>query len=188
MLFTLSTVDADDAELLVRKCDFPAMRDNPLHLLMFPQSSKDTEEEEIKWTVEGLQDTLRRRPAGFRKVCLEDGTPVGFAGWSLEQTTPQQGTSSGNVFEVQEMDPARCARRDYWHPNTLDVQTWVEVSKIFKTEKKRVLNNRKNIWRKFSGGIPFERVSSNSCRSQYDISGSGISAPRCRFYAAPVGL
>jgi hypothetical protein len=31
--FTLSTVDADDAEPLVRKCDFPAMRDDPLHLL-----------------------------------------------------------------------------------------------------------------------------------------------------------
>jgi hypothetical protein len=60
---------------------------------MFPQSTQDTEEE-ITWMGEGLQETLRRRPAGFRKVYLEDGTPVGFTGWSLEQTAAEKGTTN----------------------------------------------------------------------------------------------
>jgi hypothetical protein len=67
MQFALSTVDADDAELLVQKRDFPAMRDNPLYLLRFPQSSQDTEEEETAWAIERLQETLRKRPAGFSR-------------------------------------------------------------------------------------------------------------------------
>jgi hypothetical protein len=170
MRFTLSTVDADDAELLVRKCDFPAMRDNPLHLLMFPHSSQDTEEEEIRWTVEGLQDTLRIRPADFRKICLEDGTPVGFAGWSLEQTTPEEGTNnSGDVLTEQEKEPNKCRRHDYWHPKTLDVKTWVQVSKMFRREKIRVLHNRKNIWRKFNSRIAFSCVNSKGFLSQVSI-------------------
>jgi len=67
MQFALSTVDADDAELLVQKCDFPAMRDNPLHLSRFPQSSEDPEKEETAWIIESLQETLKKRPAGFAR-------------------------------------------------------------------------------------------------------------------------
>ena len=149
MQFTLSTVDADDAELLVRECDFPAMQDNPLHRLMFPHSSDETAEEEIRWTIQGLRETLQTRPTGFRKICLEDGTPVGFAGWSLEQTTRGSSTiDSGDALEEQKQ-PSSCPRRDYWHPNTLDVKSWAEVSKLFRKEKKRVLQNHTNIWRMF---------------------------------------
>ncbi|KAJ9245751.1 hypothetical protein DTO271D3_4073 [Paecilomyces variotii] len=147
MKFTLSPVNADDAESLVRKCDFPAMRDNPLHLLMFPHSCEEMEEEEIKWTIEGLEKTLQTRSAGFRKVCLEDGTPVGFAGWSLEQTTQEGKTTNIGAVSEEREEPNKCPRRDYWHPSTLDVKTWVGVSRMFRNEKKRVLENRKNIWR-----------------------------------------
>lgn len=149
MRFTLCTVDADDAELLVRKCDFPAMQDNPLHLIMFPNSCKETEEEIMKWTVEALRETLITQPAGFRKICLEDGTPVGFLGWNLEQTTPKGGTSNSGNVSKERRKPNNYPKRDYWHPNTLDVEAWLGVSRLLRKEKIKVLCNRKNIWGKF---------------------------------------
>ncbi|KAJ5939781.1 acyl-CoA N-acyltransferase [Penicillium verhagenii] len=146
MRFTLCTVDANDAELLVRKCDFPAMQDNPLHLIMFPNSCKEAEEEEIKWTVDALRETLTTHPAGFRKVCLEDGTAVGFAGWNLEQTAPIGGTSNNGDAVKERRKPNDVPKRNYWHPKTLDVEAWLGVSRLLREEKTRVLCNRKNIW------------------------------------------
>ena len=144
MTYTLSDVDETDAELLVRKCDFPAMRNNPLHLLMFPHSTDETEEVEIKWLIEGLRQTLKTKSAGFRKVCLQDGTPVGFAGWSLEQTT----TSDEDKLMEEPKDTNQDQKYN-WHPETLDVYTWIQVSKLLRAEKMRVFQDRKNIWRKF---------------------------------------
>lgn len=142
MQLALVSVDPDDAERLIRECDFPAMRQNPLHLLMFPYSTQETEEEEIQWTIEGLRETLQARSADFRKVCLEDGTTVGFAGWSLEQSINDKSMASEKCTSEKRTQPKN------WHPNTLDVKSWVDVSKMFRQEKRRVLANRKNIWRK----------------------------------------
>ncbi|KAJ5549315.1 acyl-CoA N-acyltransferase [Penicillium frequentans] len=146
MRFTLCTVDAGDAELLVRNCDFPAMQNNPLHLTMFPNSCQGTEEEELKWSIEALRKSILARPAWFRKVCLEDGTPVGFAGWNLEQTTTMGGNSNNDVSKERKK-PNDFPNRDYWHPNTLDVEAWMRVSRLLREERIRVLCNRKDIWR-----------------------------------------
>jgi hypothetical protein len=133
----------------VRQCDFPAMRDNPLHLILFPTSCKETEEEEVNWTIEALRETLLTRPARFRKVCLEDGTTFGYAGWSLEQIILRRDTAkSGDKLEEPKR-PNQCQKRGYWHPSTLDVEAWVEVSRLLWKEKIRVLHDRNNIWRKF---------------------------------------
>jgi hypothetical protein len=52
----------------------------------------------------------------FRKVCLGDGTPVGFAGWSLEQATSEKGTTnSGDLVEEQEKTPDKRGERDKSH-------------------------------------------------------------------------
>ncbi|KAI1458824.1 acyl-CoA N-acyltransferase [Annulohypoxylon moriforme] len=136
MQLTLSDVRIDDAERLVRECDFPAMKDNPLHRLMFPSSCDESEEEEIKWEIEGLQDTLRTRLVDFRKVCLEDGTPVGFAGWSLEQETVEE-----------RKEPTKVRTHYNRPPSTLDIQSWREASRMLGKEKKRVLHGHQNIWR-----------------------------------------
>ncbi|KAJ9299330.1 hypothetical protein DTO271G3_2952 [Paecilomyces variotii] len=117
---------------------------------MFPQSSEDTAEEEIRWTIEGLRETLQTRSAGFRKVCLADGTPVGFAGWSLEQTTGESSTSDSGDDLKERKQRNNHPRPNYWHPSTLDVKSWVDVSKIFRKERERVLENYKDIWRTFS--------------------------------------
>lgn len=142
MSYTLSGVDETDAESLVRNCDFPAMRDNPLHLLMFPHSTKATEEVEIKWSIEGLRQTLNTKSVVFRKVCLPDRTPVGFAGWSLDQT------KTSDEDKLMEK-PTKATKQDQEYPETLDVRTWIEVSKLLRAEKMRVLKGHKNIWRKF---------------------------------------
>lgn len=145
MHYTLSDVDETDVELLVRQCDFPAMRDNPIHLLMFPHSTKVTEEVEIKWSIEGLRQTLKTKSVVFRKVCLPDGTPVGFAGWSLEQTT----TSDEDKLMERPTKDTKQNQEYSCYPETLDVRTWMEVSKLLRAEKMRVFKDRKNIWRKF---------------------------------------
>jgi len=140
MPFLLSPVSVSDAEILIRKCDFPAMQDNPLHMLMFPYSSRTTWESEMQWMIYNLKRTLEEKGINFRKVCTEDGTPVGFAGWTIEQSE-------------HEKDIGVQSRRKKQHeglnhdPETLDVDTWLNVSKMFRDEKKRVLHDRKNIWR-----------------------------------------
>lgn len=35
--------------------------------------------------VNNLKHTLETQRSNFRKVCAEDGTLVGFAGWTIEQ-------------------------------------------------------------------------------------------------------
>lgn len=144
MPFIISDVHESDAEQLVRNCDFPAMRDNPLRLIMFPRSTKETEEVEIKWEIEGLRQTLKTKSAGFQKVCLQDGTPVGFAGWSIENTTALETDEVMGEPRDQVQD-----QKTNWHPETLDVCTWIMISKILREERRRVFRDCNNVWRKF---------------------------------------
>lgn len=179
MQLELVSVDTSDAERLVRECDFPAMQQNPLHLIMFPHSNKETEEEEIQWTIKGLRETIQTRSASFRKVCLEDGTPVGFAGWSLEQSMHEEKSivDEKSISEKQ----TQPLKDDYWHPKTLDVESWVDVSKKLRQEKRRVLANRKNIWRKstyehdsyFHAKLPFLGLTMISVNPAYQRQGIG---------------
>jgi hypothetical protein len=137
MPFTLSHVQVTDADSLIRKCDFPAIQDNPLHLIMFPRSCPGTWESEIRWMVNNLKHTLETQRSNFRKVCAEDGTPVGFAGWTIEQREAPRDIESRSS-QKQDVNP---------DPDTLDVDAWLDVSKMFRVERKRVLHGRKNIWR-----------------------------------------
>ncbi|KGO56770.1 Acyl-CoA N-acyltransferase [Penicillium expansum] len=83
MYLTLAEVVASDADCLIRNCDFPAMQDNPIRLTMFPLSSPETQEEEIRWMTNGLRLALEKDKSHYRKACADDRSPVGFAGWSL---------------------------------------------------------------------------------------------------------
>ncbi|KAI1466500.1 acyl-CoA N-acyltransferase [Daldinia caldariorum] len=139
MSFTLSEVQVADAESLIRRCDFPAIQDDPLHRIMFPRSRPDNWESEIRWMANNLKNTLERGRSNFRKVCAEDGTPVGFAGWALEQSdTPQGVKAQSNEKKDGSTIP---------DPDTLDMNAWLETSKMLREEKRRILHGRKNIWR-----------------------------------------
>ncbi|KAF3915839.1 hypothetical protein ABW21_db0209522 [Orbilia brochopaga] len=129
-------VSVTDIDRIVRDCDFPAMRDNPLQLIMFPSSSPETQESEIQFTINGFKRTIQRGQAIFRKVCTAaDGTPVGFAGWV--SSTPPVRVRSGPREQVE----------DHPDPVSLDVEAWSAVSKLLREERERVLQDRKDVWR-----------------------------------------
>ncbi|KAI0002642.1 hypothetical protein F4779DRAFT_603359 [Xylariaceae sp. FL0662B] len=141
MSFTLSHVQVADADILIRKCDFPAIQDNPLHRIMFPRSRPDTWESEMRWMVNNLKHTLEKEQSNFRKVCSEDGTPIGFAGWTLEQSKDSRVIEGASNSQKQDDDV------NIPDPDSLDVEAWLDVSRMLKEERKRILHGRKNIWR-----------------------------------------
>lgn len=85
MSYTLSTVALNDIDGLVRYCDYPAMQSNPLNKTMFPNPSRETEEEEITWHVTSFRESFKDPGVCFCKACTNDETPVGFAVWTLDQ-------------------------------------------------------------------------------------------------------
>jgi hypothetical protein len=61
------------------------MRQDPLWKIMFPEANTDSykEEEEIRWMVKGLKESLENKLYYFRKVTF-GSSYVGFAVWTLE--------------------------------------------------------------------------------------------------------
>jgi hypothetical protein len=125
MELSISPVEAEDVDLLVRKVEFPAHQDGPLYRLMFPRSTEqlwEQREDEIRWTIDGLLETVDQKDEALYKACGEDGSPVGLIGWT---------TSSGGL--------ARKARNSFT-PASLDVASWLGISKRLREERKRVIH------------------------------------------------
>ncbi|XPS78872.1 hypothetical protein M3J09_010874 [Ascochyta lentis] len=136
MTYTLCTVALSDLEELVRHCDHPAMQENPLHLTMFPNASQESSEEEIMWHVSSFRESFEKTPgAYFRKVCFNDGTPVGFALWTVDQACP------GLHIGLKDSRPEAPV------PRSLDICAWREISRKLLAEKRRVLEGLENVWR-----------------------------------------
>lgn len=146
MSFTLLPALPSDAEALVRYCDYPAMRDNPLRLCMFPRSRTSLPEEERKWLADVLKKSLASPRMVFRKVCTKDGQPVGFAGWTIPYSTSESHVKSDGGGDKQGNRGEQRGHRNEL-PRSLDVETWMEVSKKRLEERRRVLRGREDIWR-----------------------------------------
>lgn len=114
------------------------MQDNSLHLAMFPHSRPETWEDEIQWMASNLRRTLETESWNFRKICIEDGIPVGFIGWTIHDSRNVGNNSQRGRGEVI---PG---------PETLNVDTWLEVSRLLRAERHRVLDGCENIWRETS--------------------------------------
>ncbi|KAL2074362.1 hypothetical protein VTL71DRAFT_8140 [Oculimacula yallundae] len=139
MQYHLSDVCLSDAEKLIRQCQFPAMRRDPLQTIMFPKADIRTDEEEeeiIRWEIESLQRSLENDSCYFREVMFGPDRYVGFAIWLLE---------SGSQGMRQKPQPNK--RQESWDPVTLDVRAWMEISKRLREERTRVLHGHKAIWR-----------------------------------------
>jgi hypothetical protein len=138
MKYQLSDVCPSDADMLIRQCEFPAMRRDPLRKIMFPKADANTyeeAEEEVRWTVEGLHESLEKESCYFRKVTSGSGCYVGFAVWTLDsgsEGTTRRATSNKS--------------RESWNPMSLDVGAWNEVSKRLREERLKVLHGQHNIW------------------------------------------
>lgn len=129
---SITEIDVLDAELVVRRIDFPAMQHGPLYRLMFPSWAETTEAQQgeiIQWYAEGLKDSLRRTRDNFLQICAPDGTPLGFCGWTMEYRRQA-------VMKPRSMQPTQGQRL---LPETLDLSAWLSVSRDLKKERERVL-------------------------------------------------
>lgn len=148
--------------MLVRQCELPAMKEDPLQMIMFPNTDPkpNEEEEKIRWTVEGLQVSLENDSCYCRKVTDNSGRYVGFAVWTLDPSSTETGHKT---------KPTQ--RRESWNPASLDVRAWIEVSNHLREERQRVLNGQQNIW-STSTTIPIQSRSKSCARIKHDISGT----------------
>ena len=133
----LSAAVPSDAEEMARECDFPAMQQNPLYRLNFPNSNPNDAEAEIQWMIKGLKESLSNQDMSFWKVCTEDGELMGFAGWTLSPSKADQSGKNSAENNCTKAIP----------PKSMDITTSREVTRRFAAEKKRVLQGREHIWR-----------------------------------------
>lgn len=143
-------VRAEDVDLLVRKVEFPAHQDNPLYLLMFPGSKErqwDQTEEEIRWTIDGLLETVYREDETLYKACGEDGLPVGLIGWTTSPGTCAASVNGGScdqncsTVKPKARQGSKVMSRSGCSPPSLDVKSWLGISKTLREERQRVLRN-----------------------------------------------
>lgn len=139
MQYQLSDVCSGDIDPLVRQCEFPAMRRDPLRMIMFPSAdpNPNEEEEEIRWEIEGLQRSLEKDSCYFRKVTDISGCYAGFAIWTLDPSSTETGHKTKSAQKLES-----------WNPASLDVRAWIEVSRRLRDERQMVLNGQQNIWSK----------------------------------------
>ncbi|OBT57874.1 hypothetical protein VE04_02095 [Pseudogymnoascus sp. 24MN13] len=114
------------------------MSRDPLKMIMFPNTdpSPEEEEEETRWSIEYLQESLQNDSCYFRKVTDSSGCYAGFAIWTLDPSS----TVTGHKIKSTQK------RRESWNPASLDVRAWIEVSNLLREERQRVLNDQHNIW------------------------------------------
>lgn len=74
-----------DPDQLIRDCDFPAILDDPLRLLMFPSSNPTTFKEEIQSKIDELKELLQSSEIIFLKVCRSAGASVRFDRWTTNK-------------------------------------------------------------------------------------------------------
>lgn len=151
MSFTLSEVDISDAESITWDVKVPAMQNGPLYRTMFPRSDTITatqREEIIRWYVEMLEDAFQDRWESFLKACTVDGTPAGFCGWAIIERTHEH-QDDANDAQANEQPKEEKLKKATWVPETLDIDSWITVSKALRSERERVLKDLDNICRKF---------------------------------------
>lgn len=178
MQYQLPDVCRGDTDMLVRQCEFPAMRRDPLKMNMFPNAdpNPEEEEEEIRWAIEHLQESLKNDSYYFRKVTDSSGCCAGFAIWTLDPTSTVTGHKTNST-----------QKRISWNPASLDVRAWIDVSKHLREERQRALNGQQNIWSK-STTISIQNRSKSCVRIKYDIGDTRTSKTGCWIYADAVGL
>jgi len=150
MKFILSDVNVGDGERISRYIEVPAMRNGPLHQLMFPPASSlslEQNEEIIRWYTNMLEVAFVDRWESFLKATDADGTPYGFCGWTvIEKKKTTEATTS---VEPEIQQGTQQAKRNNWIPEALNTETWVTVSQALRKERNRVLKDLDNICRQY---------------------------------------
>ncbi|KAL5040773.1 hypothetical protein BDW71DRAFT_193128 [Aspergillus fruticulosus] len=150
MELSISPVETEDVDWLVRKVEFPAHQGSPLYRWMFPRSTEqhwEQREEEIRWTIDGLLETVHQTDEALYKACGEDGSPVGLIGWTTSLGAFAKGmsrdcTHGGLVVESGAREVAKLKIRNSFTPPSLDVTSWLGISKRLREERQRVIGGR----------------------------------------------
>ncbi|CEL09842.1 hypothetical protein ASPCAL12971 [Aspergillus calidoustus] len=150
MVLSISPVETEDVNLLVRKVEFPAHQDNPLYRLMFPHSKEqhwEEKEDEIRWTIDGLLETVHQEDEALYKACGEDGSPVGLIGWTTSPGAFATGVKCRDcphgspVVKSGARGVAKFKSRNSFDPPSLDVASWLGISKRLREERQRVIRD-----------------------------------------------
>lgn len=149
MPFTLCDVGISDAENIARHVEVPAMRNGPLYLTMFPSRPETTEaartDQAIHWYANMLEDAFQDQWESFLKACVDDGTPVGFCGWTVidrnRETEERNGKEDGKKRQEK-------PKKETWIPEAIDIDGWITLSRALKAERDRVLKDLDNVCRK----------------------------------------
>lgn len=168
MACSILPVEAEDVDFLVRKVEFPAHQDNLLYRLMFPRLKDrqwEQKEDEIRWTIDGLLETVYQGDEALYKVCGEDGSPVGLIGWTFSLEAFAKGEKrrncirSGPVVRSRRREGGKLKPRSSFTPPSLDVASWLSISKRLREERQRVLRSYQGnrICRKLSLNLDFLR-------------------------------
>lgn len=148
MAFSLSPVKSEDVSVLVRRVEFPAHLDSPLRRFMFPLSTEqqwDCNEDEIKWAIDGIHEAICRENESLYKACGADGLPVGLIGWTTCSGVFSKGMINGqnfiqddSIINSEERQSRKMGHHDSWTPPSLDVPSWLGISKLLRAERQRV--------------------------------------------------
>lgn len=140
----ISPVETEDVDLLVRKVEFPAHQDGPLHRFMF-LSPGDQKESEMRWMVDGLLEAVYRENETLFKACEEEGLPIGLIGWTLGSGALSERIDGGNRIQNSPTSESKSEQgtqvepRGSLTPPSLDVTSWLGISKRLREERQRVL-------------------------------------------------
>ncbi|KAL4961400.1 GNAT family N-acetyltransferase [Aspergillus stella-maris] len=174
MELSISLVQPEDVDLLVRKVEYHAHQDNPLYRLMFsrPKGQQwEQSEDEIKWTVDGIIETINRQDETLYKACGGDGLPVGLIGWTTSPGVFAKGMDGENcaknvtINESEAGQGTKVRSGNRWCPPSLDVAAWLSVSKRLREERQRVLQKYQ--------GYPVCRVTSLAVDPDHQRRGVG---------------
>lgn len=133
MELSISPVKPEDVDMFIRKVNYPAQQDSPLYRLIFSKSKTEHQrEEEIKWTVDGLFEAVYANDEVLYKACMADGSPVGLIGW----------TTSPGAIDGAKPEAKHGTKKSSQISATMDVTTWVNISKTPREERQRVFRSR----------------------------------------------
>jgi hypothetical protein len=115
---------------------------------MFPRSAEqqwDHREDEIGWAIDGIYEAIDRENEMLYKACEADGLPIGLIGWTTSSGAFSKGIMKGEngvqddpkiKFEERQR---KMRHRNSWTPPSLDVPSWLGISKLLIAERQRIL-------------------------------------------------
>lgn len=153
MTLLISPVEPEDVDLLVRKVEFPAHQNGLLYRFMFPLSMKEHSkqredeiiEDEIRWTTDGLLETIYQESEVLYKACGDDGSPVGLIGWTsspeghTKRLKSMECMHNGCSVKSGAKQDAKLQKKNTHITSSLDITSWLGISGWLRAERTRVL-------------------------------------------------